>query len=149
MHYPKYVFLTYGTYEPWWWISQSDDECSSDDIANTLQYSLAVSHFNSSMRNNDNNILFYHVCYDAVFSLVYALEKVAENKQINTVTSSHMDEKIRCQGMDNAYSGNISSLINEQLRNISFIGDSVSMIYGYINKMWLCMILALDMQGYR
>ena len=77
------------------------------------------------MRNNDNNILFYHVCYDAVFSLVYALEKVAEN---NTVTSSHMDEKIRCQGMDNAYSGNISSLINEQLRNISFIGDSVSMI---------------------
>ena len=126
IHYPKYAFLTYGTYEPQWWISQSDDECSSDDIAYTLQYSLAVSHFNSSMRDNDNNILFYHVCYDAVFSLAYALEKVAENEQINTLSS--MGDKILCQCMDNAYSKNISSLINEQLRNISFIGDSVSMM---------------------
>ena len=127
IHYPKYAFLTYGTYEPQWWISQSrsDDECSSDDVAYTLQYSLAVSHFNSSMRDNDNNILFYHVCYDAVFSLAYALEKVAENEQINT----SMGDKILCQCMDNAYSENISSLINEQLRNTSFIGGSVSMMY--------------------
>jgi hypothetical protein len=127
MHYPKYVFLTYGTYEPQWWISQFDDDCSSDDIAYSLQYSLAVSHFNYSMRDNDN--IFYHICYDAVLSLAYALEKVAENERINTDTSSSMGDKMHCKRMENnIYSGNLSSLLNEKLRNTSFVGDSVSII---------------------
>ena len=133
MHYPKYVFLTYGNYESPWWISQFDDECSSDDIAYTLQYSLAVSHFSNSMRNN----LFYHVCYDAVFSLTFALEKVVESEGIDALSS--MSDKICCQCMENAYSGNISSLINEQLRSTDFIGSSVSIElhqYGYIWYYW-------------
>ena len=79
MRYPKYVFITYGAYEHQWWVSQSnhsDDECSSDDIANMLQYSLAVTHFNTLMKDN----MIYHVCYDAVLSLAYALERVVENE---------------------------------------------------------------------
>lgn len=137
MNYPKYVFLTYGTYKPQWWSSSFDDECSSDDIAYTLQYSLAVSHSNYSMRDNS---VFYHFCYDAVLSLAYALKKVwAENGGINAVISSCMDDEICCQCMKNAYSGNMSSMINEQLRNTDFIGYSVSILY-----MWLYMVTGQD-----
>ena len=111
MQYPKYVFLTYGTYEPLWWISQSnhsDDGCSSDDIAHTLHYSLAVSYFNASMRDN----MFYHVCYDAVFSLANVLDRVIENDALK-----HMNDKINYQCIDSSYATNVSSLINEQLRD--------------------------------
>ena len=121
MQYPKYVFLTYGTYEQQWWISQSnhsDNECSSDDIAYTLQYSLAVTHFNTSMRNN----MFYHVYYDAVLSLAYALERVVENESGYALRK--MNDKIQC--IDNSYTKNISSLVNEELRNTNFVGSSVS-----------------------
>ena len=132
VRYPKYVFLTYGTYEHQWWVSQSshsDDECSSDDIANMLQYSLAVSHFNTSMR--DSNI-FYHVCYDAVVSLAYALDRVIQNEGNDTLWN--MDDRNKFEHCQCRYSSNMSSLISEQMRNVEFIGSSVSI------KISLCVI---------
>ena len=70
------------------------------------------------MRDN----IFYDICYDAVLSLAYALEKVIENKGISTLLTNC----VHCQCMKNIYSGNISLLISEQLRNTDFIGSSVS-----------------------
>ena len=123
MRYPKYVFLTYGIYEPQWWVSQSnhiDDGCSSDDIAHTLQFSLAVSHLDTSMRENN---IFYHSCYDAVFSLAYALERVFENEDTNTLWNMRNKAEC-CQCMGTSYT---SLLINEQLQDTDFIGCSVSL----------------------
>ena len=143
MQYPKYVFLTYGTYEPQWWVSQSnptDDECTSDDIAYTLQFSLAVSQFTTSTRENNN--IFYHVCYDAVFSLAYALERVFENE--DNKTSWNMCNKTKsecCQYIDNSYT---SSLINERLRDTDFIGCSVSVKYCFLKPPKMKLLLSVD-----
>ena len=49
MSYPKYVFLTYGTYETNWWIPPSDEdvqqECSPKNRVEVLQNSIAASNF--------------------------------------------------------------------------------------------------------
>ena len=51
--YPKYAFLTYGTYEPQWWITQrgegieDSNECRPEEIAEVLEFSLAALHFPS------------------------------------------------------------------------------------------------------
>ena len=129
---PKYVFLTYGTYDPQWWNSQdnhSGDECSSDDIAHTLQYSLAVSHFNASMMNNN---ISYHICYDAVLSLTYALKSVIQNGGGDaTILSMVPDSMNGSEYRQCRYTSSISLRINEQLRNTSFIGKSVSITKSY------------------
>ena len=124
MRYLKYVFLTYGTYEPQWWMSQgnhSEDECTSDDLAHTLQYSLAVSHFNTSMMNS----ILYHVCHDAVYSLAYALKRLIQNGGSDAM-SLIVGDKTRSQCR---YSRNRSLLTNEQLRYTNFTGNSVSILY--------------------
>lgn len=124
IRYPKYVFLTYGMYDPQWWISQdnhSGDECSSEDIAHTLQYSLAVSHFNALLMNN----IPYHVCYDAVFSLAYALQKVIQNGGSDATILS-MDNMNRSDYRQCRYTSTLSLRINKQLRNTNFTGNSVS-----------------------
>ena len=124
MRYPKYMFLTYGTYEPQWWMSQgnhSEDECTSDDLAHTLQYSLAVSHFNTSMMNS----ILYHVCHDAVYSLAYALKRLIQNGGSDAM-SLIVGDKTRSQCR---YSRNRSLLTNEQLRYTNFTGNSVSILY--------------------
>ena len=127
IQYPKYVFLTYGMYEPQWWNSQgnhSGDECSSEDIAYTLQYSLAVSHFNTSVMNN----IHYHVCYDAVLSLAYALKSVIQNGG-SDATIPNMDDITGSEHKQCRYTSNVSLRINKQLRNMSFMGNSVSINY--------------------
>ena len=132
IQYPKYVFLTYGMYDPQWWNSQgnhSGDECSSDDIAHTLQYSLAVSHFNASMMNNN---ISYHICYDAVLSLTYALKSVIQNGGSDaTILSMVPDSMNGSEYRQCRYTSSISLWINEQLRNTSFIGKSVSITKSY------------------
>ena len=132
IQYPKYVFLTYGMYEPQWWNSQgnhSGDECSSEDIAYTLQYSLAVSHFNASMMNNN---IPYHICYDAVLSLAYALKSVIQNGGSDAaILSMFPDSVIGSEYRQCRYTSSISLRINEQLRNTSFIGNSVSITKSY------------------
>ena len=79
MKYPKYVFLTYGSYESQWWTTHSNETkdivgCSPDDIAEVLQFSLAALHFRTPSRDN----LFYHSCYDATWTLAYALNRTMD-----------------------------------------------------------------------
>ena len=77
LRYPKYMFLSYGVYDSCWWMGKkmSIDDCSADDIAEVLKYSLAVMHFHKPYRSNAT---FNHSCYDATFTLVFALNKTIE-----------------------------------------------------------------------
>ena len=122
--YPRYVFLTYGSYESQWWATQYNDECSLEDIAEVLQFSLAVLHFHVPSTDN----IFYHLCYDAVWALTYALHEAVHNmEEILWVTDSYSGsgsgQLIDC------FCRNIStvpSLIKKHLRTTSFMGNSVS-----------------------
>ena len=56
MRYPKHLFLTYGTYESQWWAvednrSYVEEEfnCSAEDRATVLEFSLAALHFEISV----------------------------------------------------------------------------------------------------
>ena len=59
MKYPRYLFLTYGTYKPLWWTTQGGDGeddpiimgCSPEDRAEVLEFSLAALHFPSLLEN--------------------------------------------------------------------------------------------------
>ena len=77
MKYPKYAFLSYGMYDSHWWMGRkmSIDHCSPEDIAEVLQYSLAVVHFQRPLKSNDT---YSHSCYDATFALAFALNKTIE-----------------------------------------------------------------------
>ena len=77
MRYPKYTFLSYGVYNSRWWMGKkmSIDRCSAEEIADVLQYSLAVVHFHKPYRSN---AMFSHSCYDATFTLAFALNKTIE-----------------------------------------------------------------------
>lgn len=58
MKYPKYLFLTYGSYESQWWTMDDDQtdlmECTPSDRADVLQFSLAALHFPSLPENVPN-----------------------------------------------------------------------------------------------
>ena len=52
MRYPKHLFLTYGTYESQWWavedyksFVEEELNCSAEDRAKVLDFSLAALHF--------------------------------------------------------------------------------------------------------
>ncbi len=52
MRYPKHLFLTYGTYESHWWAVEDNENfvdeelnCSAEDRAKVLEFSLAALHF--------------------------------------------------------------------------------------------------------
>ena len=81
MRYPKYMFLTYGFYEREWWKEGDnvDERCTPEDVASVLHYSLAATHFYRSSRRNDT---FYPLCYDATFTLAFALNKTIEGIHI-------------------------------------------------------------------
>ena len=56
MRYPKHLFLTYGTYESQWWAVEDDKSfveeelnCSAEDRATVLEFSLAALHFEISV----------------------------------------------------------------------------------------------------
>ena len=57
MKYPKYLFLTYGSYESQWWsfeddsISDDHTKCSPQERAEVLEFSLAAVHFPSASRD--------------------------------------------------------------------------------------------------
>ena len=137
MKYPKYVFLTYGTYESQWWVKQSGDmdyECSSEDVAEVLQFSLAVSYFHNSSREED---IYYSVCYDAVWALAYVLHEVAED--IDLHRSRSIDEMLTWGAHNStgywcgqtvarfcSSSNNMHSLIRKYLKTTNFSGMSVS-----------------------
>ena len=136
MRYPKYVFLTYGTHNSEWWISQSnqnDDECDSDDIAHTLEFSLAVSYFHTFSGEN----MFYNTCYDATWALAQALDGVFEDINLyigdNCTDDDVTDMEYSCscssQMVDSTESSReLHSLINKQLWSVNFTGKSVSKV---------------------
>ena len=82
MKYPKYVFLTYGSLELQRWADYGEVECSPEDIADVLHYSLAATHFNATSKDKP----FYHHCYDATWALAYALNSTLEEVVISKVT---------------------------------------------------------------
>lgn len=46
--YPKYLFLTYGSHEMYWWATNDNRiKCAPKEMAEALQYSLAALHFPS------------------------------------------------------------------------------------------------------
>ena len=57
MKYPKYLFLTYGSYESKWWIAPLDEDvyhqCTPEQRAEVLQYSLAVRQLQDSIEDSD------------------------------------------------------------------------------------------------
>lgn len=102
------MFLTYGTYEPRWWEVPGEEfgtssGCNSHNVAKTLEFSLAATHFPSQpfpvntsfesepeqeilrlsddQRNHSYHFPFsadaelYHQCYDATLTLALALNK--------------------------------------------------------------------------
>lgn len=74
MRYPKYTFLTYGSYDTDWWKRESkiDNQCSQKDFASVLNYSLAVMHFHKPI---GSDATYYQSCYDATLTLALALNK--------------------------------------------------------------------------
>lgn len=65
-------------YDSNWWMGKkmSIDQCSPEDIAEVLQYSLAVMHFHTELFRS--NAMFNHSCYDATFTLAFALNKTIQ-----------------------------------------------------------------------
>ena len=53
MKYPKHIYLTYGTYESQWWTIEDETfhdvglNCSPEDRAEVLEFSLAALHVSS------------------------------------------------------------------------------------------------------
>ena len=109
----------------------ADEECNSDDIANALQFSLAVSTFHTPKRDK----LFYYTCYDATWALAHAIDGVMDD--IDWYISDYMNDNatdVECScsptgPVDNfGSSSELHSLINRQLRTINFTGISVSKV---------------------
>ena len=109
--------------------NDTDNDCRAQDVAEILQFSLAVSHFRSPSREN----LFYHVCYDAMFTLAYALQNVMQDMDFekmlwnanNTMQGFESDELT-----PNCYRNNqkLHSLLNHHLRSTNFTGKSVCLL---------------------
>ena len=59
MKYPKYLFLTYGSYESKWWIPPLDEDvyhqCTPEQRAEVLLYSLAVLNFQFSNEDDGSD----------------------------------------------------------------------------------------------
>lgn len=82
--YPKYLFLMYGSNEPYWSNEvDSDDQfmhsCGLEDIAEALHYSLAALQF----RSLSSNELYHLPCYDATWTLALALNATLEGTKFN------------------------------------------------------------------
>ena len=61
MLYPKYIFLTFGSYESHWWIPPDDEDvfhnCTPTQRVKVLQRSLAASHFQFFNNQSDADFL--------------------------------------------------------------------------------------------
>ena len=86
LKYPRHLFLTYGSYESQWWSVEdsSDDQCSPNDRAEVLQFSLAALHYPLpkeallSAVKVDTDFEFGRSCRDAAWTLAFALNKTIE-----------------------------------------------------------------------
>ena len=130
MKYPKYVFIMYATDGSRWWITQDDVDldhgCSSDNIAEVLQFSLAVSNFPSTSRNE----LYYDICYDATLALAHSLRAVTRKVDLyNNITECMWKGQPNvsvCSHEFQRCDSHMHSLLSYYLLNVSFTGTSVS-----------------------
>ena len=134
MKYPKYVFIMYATDGSRWWITQDnidehDHGCSSENIAEVLQFSLAVSNFPFNSRNG----LYYDICYDATMALAYSLHVVTQKVDLHSNMTecmcngqSQYDRISACSHELQRCGSNTHSFLSDCLHNVSFTGTSVS-----------------------
>ena len=133
MKYPKYVFLTYGSYEFQWWATQNhkvEHRCSPEDIAEVLQFSLAALHFHIPAEEG----LFYQSCYDTTWTLAYALNEVIKDVDISeswqdagTSTSASASGSGCGQTTDHSFRNEsiVPMLMKQHLEATNFVGLSV------------------------
>ena len=53
MIYPEYVWISYGWYTEKWWLEE-DTDCTTDQMQNAIQHSLAIHHFPTPMSEEEN-----------------------------------------------------------------------------------------------
>ena len=124
MKYPNYVFLTYGSYKSQWWINY-EENCSPDDIAKVLQFSLAALHFDVSCRDK----MFYHFCYDATWVLAHTLHgSIGTNESLWRASSSRSECSEVITDCFCKLQGNLSCQMMDRLQTLKFKGTSVSII---------------------
>ena len=51
LKYPKHLFITYGSYETNWWATQDVLDCTPEERAEVLKYSLAALHYSHPSEN--------------------------------------------------------------------------------------------------
>lgn len=121
MKYPKYTFLTYGSYELQWWtkVDGNLSPCSHKDVADVLQFSLAVLHFPVLPQDN-------HLSFHATWTLAYALHNAI--KEFPDVDSSVVDASgLDCvQWNDYKSRGFAPMLLTKYLLATNLTGMSVS-----------------------
>lgn len=128
MKYPKYVFITYASYMSKWWVTPEDEECSSDNIAEVLQFSLTALYFYTTSGDK----LYYDVCYDAVLALADSLHEVSQKMDLGYADSMSsqwwtMSDNRECeQNFHNICrrGSELHSLLNEHLVMVNFTGQS-------------------------
>ena len=85
IHYPKHVFLMYGSYESQWWSIEDEvsDGCSAEDRAMVLQFSLAALHYGHLHQNLSINTCQVNDCCLLVGStlLLYTCTFPKQNRQ--------------------------------------------------------------------
>lgn len=123
MKYPKYVFLTYGSYSDSQWWTKEEVQCSPEDIAEALLFSLAVLHFHKPSRDPP----FCHLCYDATWTLAYALHNVTEDVHFDNFGSGSGGSALECDQLTSyKLSGFTPMLLKKHLLAMNFSGMSVS-----------------------
>ena len=138
MKYPKYVFITYASYMSKWWVTPEDEECSSDNIAEVLQFSLTALYFYTTSGDK----LYYDVCYDAVLALADSLHEVSQKMDLGYADSMSsqwwtMSDNRECeQNFHNICrrGSELHSLLNEHLVMVNFTGQSVSLEVEYVHN---------------
>ena len=138
----------YGTYETHWWAKVDDDiNCSPEDIAEVLQYSLAAMQYSPS----DNEQ--YNLHYDTTWSLAYALNDVIKSEEY--YENPLIQSEISGSGYECNYllgyklRGFAPMLMRRYLLVTNFTGLSVSTLPVY-NTAWIsfklynCWILGSD-----
>ena len=130
LRYPKYVFLTYGSYEYQWWTKQdNDDQCSGDDLARVLRFSLAVLHYHEIPRKNELHNLYY----DATKALALAVHDAIRDGHFDDIRwatfGSGDSSGLECDTSSNYRSaGYATTAVNSYLKATNFTGMSVSTV---------------------
>lgn len=127
MKYPKYLFLTYGSYEFQWWTKHDySNYCSDDAVAQVLMFSIAVLHYHEQLIEDE----LYDLSYDATVALAYALQNSITDGLFDTygwTASGSGAISLECDKLSNYRSFGLNPmLIRKHLLATNFTGLSVS-----------------------